>query len=28
MRQWSSADDSVKRTIWTRMEQRLAASRP
>lgn len=26
IRQWSSADNPVKRSIWTRIEQRLAAS--
>ncbi len=28
IRDWSSADDLAKRTIWTHIEQRLAASPP
>ena len=26
IRQWSSADDQTKRTIWTQIEQRMNAS--
>lgn len=28
LRSWSAADDSLRRTIWSRVEQRLATSSP